>query len=71
MNLNRHSLREIRERTGVSTSQLAKLADVDRTLIHRLENGERNASPVVIRRLADALKCPLLALINDETADVA
>jgi transcriptional regulator with XRE-family HTH domain len=64
MNLNRHALKVIRERTGVSKSQLADRAGVDRTLIHRLENGERNASPVVIRKIADALNCDLLALCD-------
>lgn len=72
MNLNRHTLKELRERSGVSTSGLALRAGVDRTLIHRLENGERRASPVVIRKLADALQCDLLALIReDDVVDTA
>ena len=70
MNLNRESLVTIRERSGLSKSALAERAGVDRTLVHRLENGERNATPTVIRKLADALGCPLMALLapNEEVA---
>lgn len=68
MKLNRQSLMEIRERTGLSQAQLATLAGVDRTLVFRLENGQRNASPIVIRKLADALHCDLLAITRDAEA---
>lgn len=64
MKLNKDSLRTIRERSGLSKTVLAERAGVDRTLVHRLEKGERNASPAIIRRLADALDCPLMALIG-------
>ena len=51
-------------------AELATRAGVDRTLVHRLENGERNATPAVLKKLADALGCPLMALIgpDDEAA---
>lgn len=71
MNLNRQALIVIRERSGHSKTSLAELAGVDRTLIHRLENGERNATPVVMRKLADALDCPLYALMGPAEAEVA
>lgn len=64
MNLNRAALVVIRERSGLSKTALAERAGVDRTLVHRIENGERNATPTVIRKLADALDCPLMALIG-------
>ena len=64
MNLNRAALTVIRERSGLSVSALAEKAGVDRTLIHRFENGERNASPAIIKKLAEALQCPLIALIG-------
>lgn len=66
MNLNRAALTEIRERTGYSQAQLATRAGVDRTLVFRLEKGTRNASPTVIRKLADALDVPLYALLGPE-----
>lgn len=67
MNLNKEALVVIRERSGMSKTDLANKVGVDRTLIHRLENGERRASVSVIRRLADALDCPLMALIGPST----
>lgn len=64
MNLNRDALRTIRERSGFTKASLATAAGVDRSLVHRLENGERSATPTVLRKLADALQCPLHALIG-------
>lgn len=64
MILNRAALTEIRQRSGLSKPALAQLAGVDRTLIHRLENGERAATPAVMQKLADALQCPLVALMG-------
>lgn len=71
MHLNRSALAAIRERTGYSQAELAKQAGVDRTLIFRLEKGERNASPTVIRKLADALQCPLHALLGPSDGEAA
>lgn len=71
MKLNRSALATIRERTGYSQAQLAARAGVDRTLVYRLEQGTRNASPTVIRKLADGLGCPLHALMGPETDEAA
>lgn len=70
VNLNRDALIAIRERSGLSKTGLAERAGIDRTLVHRLENGERNATPSVLNKLATALDVPLMALIgpNDEVA---
>lgn len=69
MLLNRSALTTIRERSGLTRASLAEAAGVDRSLIHRLETGERNASPAVIAKLAAALKCPTTALLGpDEVA---
>lgn len=70
MNLNRHTLQLVRERTGLTKAQLATRAGIDRTLITRLENGERTATPRVIVALAKALDCPQVALC-DKPEDVA
>lgn len=69
MKLNRQALTVVRERSGLSKTALATAAGVDRTLIHRLETGERNATVSVIRKLADALDCPLMALIGPDDTD--
>ena len=64
-------LTTIRERSGLSKTALADRAGVDRTLVHRIENGERNATPTVIRKFADALGVPLMALIGPAPDEVA
>ena len=68
VNLNRQALIVIRERTGHTKASLAEAAGVDRTLITRIENGQRNASPAVMVKLAEALDCPLHALMGPELA---
>ncbi len=69
MNLNRHTLAVIRERSRLSKAELADRAGVDRTLITRIENGERRATTDVIYRLAEALDVSPLALTD--AAEVA
>lgn len=69
MKLNRDALIAIRERTGMSKSELGKLAGIDRTLVHRVENGERHATDEVIVKIARGLKIPVTAIILDEYAD--
>lgn len=64
VNLNRHTLELVRTRTGLTKAELADRAGVDRTLITRLENGERIATPSVIVKLAAALDCSQLALCD-------
>ncbi len=65
MNLNRHTLELVRTRSGLSKAELADRAGVDRTLITRLENGQRIATPAVIDKLATALMCSKLALCDN------
>lgn len=55
----------------MNKSQLADAAGVDRTLVHRIENGERNATPDVMRKLAAGLKIPVTALIGPAEGEAA
>jgi transcriptional regulator with XRE-family HTH domain len=71
VNLNRHTLELVRTRSGLSKADLAERAGVDRTLITRLENGERVATPAVIVKLATALGCSQLALCDAPPETVA
>ena len=71
VNINRDALIVIRERTGMNKSQLADAAGVDRTLVHRIENGERNCTNDVLVKLATALKVPLTALIGPPEGEAA
>lgn len=68
--LNPATLALVRERSGMSKSELADRAGIDRTLITRLENGERTGTPNVIAKLAVALQCSQVALCSLE-AEVA
>jgi transcriptional regulator with XRE-family HTH domain len=49
------TLREHRQRAGLSQEKLAAKAGIDRTYVGGAERGERNVALVNIVRLADAL----------------
>ena len=49
------SLRPVRQSGGLTQRELAGLAGVSRSSIYRLENGQRGAYPVTVRKLARAL----------------
>lgn len=69
--LNPETLKLVRERTGLSKAELATLAGIDRTLITRIESGERTATPNVIVRLAAALQCSQIALCSVPAPEAA
>ena len=73
MKVNRHALREIRERSGLSVPQLAKALEppCSHGTLYDIENGHRGASPELAVRIARALKCPLVALLADPDCDEA
>lgn len=48
----------------MSKAELAARAGIDRTLVTRLESGERNATPAVLGKLAAALQCSQVALCS-------
>lgn len=65
MQLNRHALRAIRERSGLSLTELARAAGISQPHLSNLEHGHRQASPATVRRLADALRVPMPALLAE------
>lgn len=65
MHLNPYALRVIRERSGLSLSELARRADISQPHLSNLERGRRRASPATVRALAAALKVPVPALLAD------
>lgn len=69
MKLNRDALIALRERSGMSKADLGRAAGIDRTLVHRVENGERHATDDVIVKLASALKVPVTAIIADPATE--
>jgi len=66
MRLNVEALIALRERSGLSKAELADRSGVDRTLITRLENGERRATPAVMLKLAKGLNVSLLAIMGPD-----
>lgn len=50
------NLKRIRRQKALSLSDLAKLADVSRVTINRIENGKQTPIPRTIRKLAEALR---------------
>lgn len=65
MHLNRHALRVIRERSGLSLSELARAAGISQPHLSNIERGRRGPSPDTVRRLARELKVPVVALLAD------
>jgi len=68
MRINPHALRVIRERSGLSISELARRAGLSQPHLSNIESGRRGASPAVVRALAQVLAVPVLALIADPDA---
>ena len=62
MRINGEALRAIRERTGFSISELSRESGVDRTVITRIETGERRGTHAQHKALAVALGVSLLAI---------
>ena len=66
--LNRWTLTELRERSGYSKSAFAREVGISTGTLSDLESGRRNASPDVLKRLAETLKVPLPAILCDPEA---
>ena len=61
-------LQEVRKRTGLSQAELSKLSGVNLRTIQEYEYGRKivdSAKLDIITALADALRVPLYALIED------
>ena len=63
----------LRALNGMSASQLARLADVDRSTIRRLEAGIGEPQRRTARKIAAVLNCPVALLFpqNDDEARTA
>jgi transcriptional regulator with XRE-family HTH domain len=61
-------LREVRERRGWSQDEVGALSGYSRSMICKLEAGERRVSPAALVRLARALRVPVRELVGGESA---
>lgn len=67
MQLNPAALKALRERSGLTQTQLADTSGIRRDTLNHLEHGRRNASDTQIRDLAHALHVPVTALIGGKS----
>lgn len=58
-------IKELREAASMSQKGLAYTADLDRSYIASIENGQRNVSIVNIEKIAAALNVTLKEFFND------
>lgn len=58
-------IKELREAASMSQKDLAYTADLDRSYIASIENGQRNVSIVNIEKIAAALNVTLKEFFND------
>ncbi len=67
MRVNPAALRVIRERSGLTVTMLADAAGIGQSHLSNIEAGRRQVSEPVALKLAQGLKCPLVAILWDET----
>ena len=58
-------IKELREKAEMSQKDLAYTADLDRSYIASIENGQRNVSIVNIEKIANALNVTLKEFFNN------
>lgn len=56
------AVRYARQKAGLTKTDLARRLGVSLSLISQIESGDRNATPAMLLRLADALNCPVVVL---------
>jgi transcriptional regulator with XRE-family HTH domain len=59
-------IKDLREKAEMSQKDLANTADLDRSYIASIENGQRNVSIVNIEKIATALGVSLKELFSDD-----
>ena len=66
-----NALKEQREKVMLSQGELAEKSGVGISAINKIENGRETPWPKTIRKLAEALKCPVsdLASLRTERGD--
>jgi XRE family transcriptional regulator, regulator of sulfur utilization len=62
--VNGDALRAIRKLLGIEQEDLARRCGITQSALSRIEGGNRNPSPKVLRALADQLGVPLAAITS-------
>lgn len=63
------ALHTLRDRSGLSQTELAKRARISRQHLNRIELGHVSPRPYIVARLAAALDVPVTALTNGGVVD--
>lgn len=71
MRVNGEALRAITALSGLSGTALAEAAGIDRTHISHVLAGRKQLSPGAAKRVAEALKVPLVAILADPKEEEA
>lgn len=66
-------IKQLREQRGMTQKALAQAANVSGPFVYDLENGNRNAKPETLQRIADALGCSVdeLQSVEEDLRDEA
>ena len=59
-------IKELRTEAGFNQSIIAEYLQVDQSLISKIENGEREASTDVLKKLSELFGCKVSAIVNEE-----
>lgn len=59
-------IKQLREAAGISQKDISFAADLDRSYIASVENGQRNISIVNIEKIAKALGVTIKVLFSDD-----
>ena len=62
-------VRERRDEAGLTRRRLSELSGLSERYLAQLESGDGNISILLIRRVAEALRCPLGQLLGDQASD--
>ena len=60
-----------RDQAGLTMTDVARQLGVSLSLISQIESGDRNATPAMIRRLAQVFNCPKVVLERKRYVPVA
>ena len=59
-------IKDLRTKAGFSQSIIAMYLQVDQSLVSKIENGEREASSDILKKIAELFGCKVSALINED-----
>jgi len=67
--INGATLTALRERSGLTLTDLAALTGIERSLLGKIERGTRNGTGAQALRLAEALRVPVVAILTNPQVD--